>query len=205
MKTLWDQFVPAEAPEKRSGRVFEMLREKYSEDHRFYHNLDHIGALLGYFGEYRNLIEDPSAVFFSVWFHDAVYDPQRIDNEKKSAELAGEQLAKLLVAEGSIRKISRMILATEKHSAEDLDADGRLFLDFDLAVLGAEKEVYRRYSFGVRREYSFVEETQYRAARGRVLRKFLERDALYLTDPLRRRFEKKARENIEEEIEELLS
>lgn len=56
---------------------------------RPYHNLNHIGRCLYEIGElfkYTSLTSEQWAqLVIAAWFHDIVYDPQRIDNEIQSA------------------------------------------------------------------------------------------------------------------------
>lgn len=201
MKTLWKQF--AGSYSNQSEKTFELLKSLYSEKHRHYHGLGHIKFLLDLFTEFGGLIEDKISIFFAIWFHDAIYEPQKKDNEKQSAKLAREELQKISLAEDKISKIEKIILATEKHSAENMDADGKLFLDFDLAILGAEDGIYDEYRNAIRAEYSFVPEEIYRTERKRILQDFLKRDLIYFTKTMRDKFETKARRNIEREILEL--
>jgi predicted metal-dependent HD superfamily phosphohydrolase len=203
MNALRDQFIRSRDVSGDLEKTFELLQNLYSEKHRFYHNLEHIKFLLALFEEFRGNIEDETAVFFSIWFHDAIYDPRRNDNEKQSAKLAAAHLGKLSLPESRIEKIEKIILATEKHSAEGLDADGKLFLDFDLAILGASRADYKKYAGAVRQEYGFVSDEDYRTGRRRVLQNFLRRDFIYLTNAMRQRFEKNARRNLGEELERL--
>ena len=203
MKILWNQFTSFCSNSIQCKKTFELLQNLYSEKHRVYHNLGHINFLLTLFQEFEDKIEDKQEVFFSIWFHDAIYEPREKDNEKQSAKLAREELGKLFLPEDKISKIEKIILATEKHSAENMDADGKLFLDFDLAILGAEDGIYDEYKNAIRSEYSFVPEEIYRTERKRILQKFLERDFIYFTKTMREKFEEKARRNIEREILEL--
>lgn len=183
--------------------IFESLKALYSEQHRHYHNLGHINFLLELFREFEYQIEDKISVFLAIWFHDAIYEPKEKDNEKRSAKLACEKLRETSLPEERISKIEKIILATEKHSAENMDADGKLFLDFDLAILGAEDEIYDEYKTAIRAEYSFVPEIIYKTERKRILQNFLQRDFIYFTETMRKRFEERARRNVEREILEL--
>lgn len=203
MKTRWNQFVGSDSVSDDSERTFELLQNLYSEKHRFYHNLNHIKFLLALFEEFGGNIRDKSAVFFSIWFHDAIYGPRKSDNEKQSAKMAVEHLKRLFTSKDKISKIEKIILATEKHSAEDLDADGKIFLDFDLAILGADDGVYNKYAKAIRKEYAFVSDEDYKTGRKTVLQNFRRRDLIFFTGVLRERFETKARQNIEREISEL--
>ena len=96
-----------------------------------------------------------------------------------------------------------MILGTQKHDATDLDYDGKLFLDLDLAILGTNENIYQNYKNAIRREYSFVPWFLYRRSRAKIMTNFLEREFIYFTDELREKFETQARANIANEIKEL--
>jgi predicted metal-dependent HD superfamily phosphohydrolase len=189
--------------EKTSAAVFDFLLGSYSEEHRFYHNLSHIDALLSLAENLKKSFSDFDSVKLAIWFHDAVYDPRRSDNEVKSAELAVVNLSHLSLPENKIRKIEKMILATERHDAARLDEDGKLFLDLDLSILGADAETYQIYARAVRREYFFVPEALYRRSRERILKNFLRREFIYYTSEMRFRLEARARRNVGNEIKEL--
>lgn len=196
------QFIHFYGNHKNGIEIFDQLTEMYSAKGRIYHNLRHIYFLLDLLENFGDCVNNKLIVFFSIWFHDAIYDPQAKDNEKRSAELAINCLKDSTLPEKKISKIKKLILATEKHSAENLDSDGRIFLDFDLAILGAENEIYDEYAKAIRKEYDFVSEEDYKIGRGRVLQNFLKRETIYFTDVMREKFEEKARQNIEREIGE---
>lgn len=124
-------------------------------------------------------------------------------NEIKSAELAVEKLSALNVPKITVEKVEAMILATRNHKSDGLDEDGKLFLDLDLSILGAEAEVYKHYSAAIRREYSFVPWFLYRHSRRKILESFLEREFLYFTAEMRGKYETAARANVANEIKEL--
>jgi predicted metal-dependent HD superfamily phosphohydrolase len=179
------------------------LIEKYSQEHRFYHNLSHIRAMLEAAEKFRSKFADYDSVRLAIWFHDAIYDPKARTNETESAALAVKILAELNFPNAQIEKVKKMVLATEKHDATTLDADGKLFLDLDLGILAAKKEVYKKYSEAIRKEYDFVPENLYREKRREVLQSFLQRQNIYYTGEFRELLEERARVNIANEIEEL--
>ena len=183
--------------------VFNSLVTLYTEPHRAYHNLKHVYNLLGWAETVCENILDFQTIGLAIWFHDAIYDARRFDNEQQSANLAVARLRHLKVSDEKIETVRQLILATKMHDSTDLNADGRLFLDFDLSILGADALAYQAYSRAIRREYDFVAESLYRSGRQRVLQNFLERDFIYLTDVCREKFELQARENIKREIAEL--
>lgn len=191
------------ADEKLIEETCRLVIEKYSEKHRAYHNLSHITALLSSAEDLREKFDDEQSVKLAIWFHDVIYQPKSAKNEIESAKLAVEKLSRLNVPKIIIEKVEAMILATQKHQAVGLDSDGKLFLDLDLAILGANAEIYRHYSEAVRREYSFVPWFLYRRSRRRILESFLGRNYLYFTAEMREKYETKARANIAKEIKEL--
>ncbi len=203
MKSLRKQFTEIYCDAANSEKTFNLLHDLYCEKHRAYHNLNHINFLLKLFRQFDEYIEDKECVFFTIWFHDAICDPQKNDNEQRSAELAAQCLQKISMPKDKITKIEKIILATEKHLCENLDSDGKLFLDFDLAILGSGDDIYDEYAKAIRREYSFVSDEDYKSGRARVLQNFQKREFIYLTDDLREKFEAKARANIKREILEL--
>ena len=175
----------------------------YSEKHRAYHNLSHIGALLFQAENLKKTIKDGESVGLAIWFHDVIYQPKSSQNEIKSAESAIEKLSALNVPKITVEKVEAMILATCNHQYNGIDEDEKLFLDLDLAILGAEEKVYKNYSAAIRREYSFVPWFLYRRSRRKILESFLEREYLYFTAEMRGKYETAARANIANEIKEL--
>jgi predicted metal-dependent HD superfamily phosphohydrolase len=186
-----------------AGAVFAVLLNGYSEKHRFYHNLSHVHALLFLAADFREIFSDYDCVRLAIWFHDAIYEPQRNDNESESAKLAVTHLSRFGLAKNKIQKVEEMILATARHEASELDFDGKLFLDLDLSILGADEEIYKKYSQAIRCEYSFVPQVLYSEGRKKILENFLRREFIYFTGEMRFRFEAAARVNIENEIKEL--
>jgi predicted metal-dependent HD superfamily phosphohydrolase len=187
----------------RGETLFNRLVELYSESARAYHNLSHIRALLQLSARYKAVIDNHPAIFFAIWFHDAIYNTLASDNEEQSAELAVQELTWLAAPDHDIALVEKMILATKHHAAEGLPDDGKLFLDFDLSILGREAVIYNAYSRAIRMEYQWAPEALYRQGRAKVLGSFLQREKLYYSPQLAERFEAQARRNIENELTEL--
>lgn len=178
----------------------QLLRPRYLEPHRAYHGLAHVETLLALLDEHAAWARDRPAIELAIWFHDAVYDPQRSDNEMRSAELAAEMLGRDQADATLVAKVQRMVRATQRHEWTDGDADTALFLDLDLSILGAGEAAYDRYAKQIRQEYAWVPEPDFRAQRAAVLRRFLARERLYFTPALRARWEEAARRNLAREI-----
>jgi len=182
-----------------AGVVYQDLCRRYSEPGRAYHNLGHVAAMLGTVSEFGGLAQDDVVVRLAVWFHDAVYDSRRSDNEEQSAALAASSLAG--AAPRLLPTVEHLILATKTHQAGPDDSDCRMLLDADLGVLGSSADDYDRYAGAIREEYAWVPEADYRAGRRRVLESFLGRERLSHTAPLFEQYEQAARANLRREIE----
>lgn len=180
------------------------LSALYRQPGRHYHGVAHIEALLVLASEYRKNLSDPRAVEAAIWFHDAIYDSRRSDNEARSAALAAEKLASR-VEPARLVRILAMIEATATHALPEFDDetarhDAAFFLDMDLSILGAPKAAFDSYEAAVRREYAWVDDKAWRSGRAAVLKKFLARPHIFHTDTFRGRFETQARRNIQRSI-----
>jgi predicted metal-dependent HD superfamily phosphohydrolase len=176
------------------------LASAYQAPGRHYHDLRHIEALLAYAAACSELFADRDAVEAAIWFHDAVYDTRRHDNEEMSAVLAETRLAGTAEA-GRIARIAAMIRATAGHLCPDFEnpahrSDCALFLDMDLAILGSPAAEFDAYDAAVRREYAWVPEPQWRHGRRTVLEGFLAREAIYASARFRASHEAPARRNL---------
>jgi predicted metal-dependent HD superfamily phosphohydrolase len=177
----------------------------YGETGRHYHTLDHIAALLRLLDAHGRAVSDRDAVELAVFFHDAIYDPLRSDNEAASAALAGKRLTTLTLPVGLVAKVERYILATRHDAGGWLpdDADLALLLDLDLSILAAERSMYAGYAKAIRREYAMFPDDIYRPGRKKVLSAFLARPQIYCTPALRALWETPARDNLAWEVSEL--
>src|SRR5215813_5361333 len=70
----------------------EALIRAWDEPHRRYHDRGHLTWLLDEADRRARLIREPTFVGYSIWFHDAIYEPGRPDNETRSADWAREAL-----------------------------------------------------------------------------------------------------------------
>lgn len=182
---------------------FDKLVEAYSEPHRYYHTLEHLGEMFRVVGRLAGVIADPPAVQLAVWYHDIVYDPTASDNEERSADWADRDLTAFGVPDATRAAVRQLILTT-KHTAEVPDLpDAAAFLDADLAILGAAEARYARYAADIRKEYEWVPEDQYRAGRAAVLDGFLSRERIYRTAVMFEEGEAAARRNGMAEIARL--
>lgn len=184
--------------------VFLELVAAYSSPHRFYHTLAHVQQVLETVEKLHSrsaIACHFAAIEFAAWFHDAIYDPQRSDNEPKSAEYAAQKLAWLEIPALEINQVQALILSTQTHQTSELE--GQILLDADLAILGSMPAAYWNYARQIRQEYAWVSDEAYAAGRIQILQNFLTRSRIYQTPDLFAELEQQARENIEAEIAQL--
>jgi predicted metal-dependent HD superfamily phosphohydrolase len=146
---------------------------------------------------------DPDAVRLAVWFHDAVYDPRRTDNEDASAALAARVLPTAGVPVPTVAAVTRLVRLTATHDPAPDDTDGALLCDADLAVLAGDPGEYAAYAAAVRAEYAHVPTEAFRLGRAAVLRRLCALPTLYRLPSLRDRWEERARANLAGELQSL--
>jgi predicted metal-dependent HD superfamily phosphohydrolase len=173
------------------------LVRRYSEPQRRYHTTEHLAEVLDHLDE---LAPGNVTVRLAAWFHDAVYDPMRGDNEERSAVLAEETLPGAGVAPEVVAEVARLVRLTATHDPVEGDRDGAVLCDADLAILGSSPDRYAAYAAAVREEYAAVPEEAFRAGRAGVLRSLLDLPALFRTPAARERWEATARHNMETEL-----
>lgn len=174
------------------------LRDRYAEPRRHYHTWAHIEALMCWYDQRADALDDADAVFLAILFHDAIYDPRRSDNEDRSARLLEDAKLTGWSAE-SIAAAVVMTSATARHQLPtgfDGECDLAQFLDMDLSVLGSHPDVFRAYDKAIRREYAHVFLPVYWMARRRILKAFLARPTLYFSEWGREKFEAAAQANL---------
>ena len=198
---LIDRWMELAGPE--TPRLGEDLVARYGEPHRRYHDRDHLAAVLDLVDEMAAHADDADAVRLAAWFHDAVYDPERGDNEERSARLAERMLADTDLHSEAVREVARLVRLTATHAPDSGDRNGEVLCDADLAILAAEPAAYAAYAAAVREEYGFVPDDVFARARADVLRGLLGLPVMFRTPPARDRFEGRARNNITAELARL--
>jgi predicted metal-dependent HD superfamily phosphohydrolase len=202
--TLADRWHALTAPllSDTARRVAELQRlaDAYDAPERHYHTLGHIENLLNKVGTHA--LQDQVVVEMAVWFHDAVYDPLRADNEAQSAEWALAFLEETTLAPARRERVADLIRRTQDHTQPQppADADLLLFLDADLSILGASEAAYWDYARHIRREYQVVPDQLYRPGRSKVLAKLLAAPVLFHTPALREELDAAARRNLQAEL-----
>lgn len=181
------------------------LLGRWSEPQRQYHTVTHLTAVLALVDRFADLAPHPDRVRLAAWMHDAVYDPRALGdaNERDSAEFAETILLTLGVPAATAAEVARLVGLTAGHATDADDPDGELLCDADLAVLAGDEDEYAAYAAAIRREYAHVPDADFRAGRARVLTALLELPSIYRLEPLRARWEEKARANLKRELDRL--
>lgn len=182
--------------------TFAALLAAYRQPHRHYHTPRHIADCLQQFDALRHEAEQPNAIELAIWFHDAIYDPYRSDNEQASADWAMRFLRENDLPAALQGRVVALILAT-RHDAIATDRDTAILIDIDLSILGSAADAYDTYRQAVRREYRWVPGPLFRRSRRAVLESFLRRERIFLTDQFHASHEARARDNIGNELARL--
>ena len=175
------------------------LLSAWSEPQRAYHTPQHLQECLAAFDAVREALQWPEAVELALIFHDAVYEPERHDNEQRSADWTGSALAALGASAALSERVMALVMATQSHQPPAGDSspeDTALLLDIDLSILGSAPARFAEYEQQIRREYHFVPEAQYQAARQRVMQGFAQRPGLFQSEHFTRRLAAAAARNL---------
>ena len=196
----WRALDVADAPALH--RTYEDLIARYSELHRHYHTLQHLDECFGQLAELQPLAEHLGEVELALWFHDAIYDVRRDDNEARSAEWARSSALAAGVGREAADRVGSLIMFT-RHAAEPAGLDAEVLVDTDLSILAAPAARFDEYERQVRQEYQWVPEFLFRRKRKAILEEMLSRQRIFSTALFHRRHEAAARSNLARSIARL--
>ena len=184
-------------PEQRAA-----IEQAYATPPRAYHDLRHVGEVLRHYADVANGPgwSHPHEAAFAILYHDAIYVAGAKDNEARSAELARGHLARWW-PDVDAGRVAHWIELTARHGtlapADVPDADARLFLDCDMAILAAEPAVFDAYDRGIASEYrGVVPGWLFAINRRRFLKGLLARERIYLSDFFHATLDANARRNL---------
>jgi predicted metal-dependent HD superfamily phosphohydrolase len=174
---------------------------------RHYHGVRHIRWVVHHGRELAESTVPPleagdlDAVVAAAFFHDAVYDTSRSDNESASARLAARALGEIGWDRPAIEHVASMIEATANHRVERLDdAATSVLVAADLAVLAAEPAPYVDYTRAVRREYAHLDDEAWRSGRSAFIRTTLDSAHIFPSALGLDVWERRARANLSAEL-----
>ncbi|MDQ1118367.1 MULTISPECIES: hypothetical protein [Pseudoxanthomonas] len=178
------------------------LEQAYATPPRAYHAIDHVQEVLRQFDAVAQGPgwRQPREVQWAALYHDAIYVAGRGDNEARSAQLAQAHLEQWPQPGVDVARVVELIELTARHgglSPGDVDAEAALFLDCDMAILGAAPEVFDVYDRGIASEYAgVVPGFIFRRKRKQFLKDLLQRERIYLSDFFHARLDAAARANL---------
>jgi predicted metal-dependent HD superfamily phosphohydrolase len=185
-----------------NNSLFDELIARYSETHRKYHTPQHLNECIARLEAALELAEHSGEVEIALWFHDAVYDVKRQDNELQSALWAKCSTLEAGATPQCADRIYALVMATQ-HAARPSSRDEQLLVDIDLSILGAPQARFDEYELQVRQEYAWVPDGLFRRKRRAILEDFLARPFIYCTSHFHSAFEAAARENLRRSISRL--
>jgi len=191
--------LPFDLPEPQRAA----LEAAYAAPPRAYHNFDHVREVLRHYHDASNGPgwTEPVEVALAVLYHDAIYEAGHKDNEARSAQLAEDHIARFMPERHvDVARVKQLIELTARHGVlepNDVDEEAALFLDCDMAILGAEPAVFDAYDRGIAAEYrAVVPGWLFRINRKRFLKSLLGRERIYLTPFFHQRLDAQARNNL---------
>lgn len=187
---------------KSSQKWFDRIVGHLSVPDRHYHNLSHVEHLLSLIEKHETAILNKEALQLAAFFHDLIYVAGSSSNERHSAGQALLAMAELGIPMETKALVVQMILATKSHKVEVTLANQGLllFLDMDMAILGAAPSKYYAYCKAVEREYGACPKVMYRGGRLRFLKTTLSQPFIYRTETFRNKLEVAARTNLSLEL-----
>ncbi len=188
---LWSQL--GSAP---PDGLYDAVVARYRENHRHYHTLRHLDECLRHLDDVTPLALHAPEIELALWFHDAVYDPRKQNNEELSAAWARSAAAAAALPGESCDRIYGLVQVTKSHNLPKT-TDEALLIDIDLSIFGASPDRFEEYEQGIRNEYNWVPKLIFEAKRRSILKKFLERETIFHTPHFIERYEPQARMNLQ--------
>lgn len=196
LQQLWLKYARGIGIEAPAIPLLTQLIASWGEPQRHYHTLRHLQECLDLLENWGRNSPVRNELGIALWFHDAIYDTTRHDNEDKSARWASQALTALEADPTAIALIGRLVRAT-KHRSSPRKAEGLdLMLDIDLAILGADRGRFEEYERQVRLEYAHVPDDAFARGRAEFVEAMLQRKHLFRTETAQTELEAKARQNL---------
>lgn len=184
--------------------IFEEIYRRHASSGRHYHGLSHLQALF-YLLQTHSPQPAGAAVRLAVWWHDAVYNPLSAQNEAESAILAQAHLMQLGAAAPLIERVCELIEATKNHFSSPSFGSDDVFLDADIAILGAPDDIYQCYTKQIRAEYQDVPDVLFAAGRKHFLETAASWPRIFKTEVYETAFGAQARSNLARELRSYLA
>ncbi len=200
-QSLWQRCLADGAPDN-SAAIHQQLVSAYNESQRRYHKLAHIEHCLKMFDQCKSLAGNPDALEIAVWFHDAIFEPGRRDNEALSAELYQDLSAG--IHEPEMRQlVGRLIMATLHDGSSLDDSDACYMVDIDLSSFGFSWDEFLLDSQHLREENPQLSDADYYRIQKEFQSGLLLRPRFFYSDFFYQRYEQQARDNLARYFEQI--
>lgn len=179
--------------------------EKYSEEHRHYHNFNHISQMLNNVKVYSLTESEKIILRLAILYHDYIYFPERKDNEAKSANefLLRLMNNKIEFDEDAIGRnkvagaVNIMILDTINH--EPTFYLSNILIDLDLWWLHDEGAYFSDKCL-IRQEFEMFSDKEFTEGRIKWIKSMLNKDRIFHTEYGINNFESSARKNLQKDL-----
>ena len=169
---------------KYSKQINDCFR-RYSSRGRYYHNTTHLISMLT---NYKLLIDNSyyswaDEMILAIMYHDAIWEPNSINCEKRSADLAIKELNAYDVNKTFI--YNAIIASNESYEQNELKSkEIKLFLNLDYLIFATPDYIYDQYAENIQLEYAeCISPRQYIAARIDFLQSLLKRKRIFFDIP----------------------
>lgn len=195
LQDSWHSLMDRIGAFSNEDEVLQDLIVRYGEPHRHYHTLDHIADCLVTLAGVRHLCANPDTVALAIWFHDAIFDVSRNDNEELSAQLAYDSCLRLGLQKEIALCVSNLVKATT-HQEILLTHDAKVLVDIDLTSLALDPDAFAENSRKIRSEYSSLDDGAYERRSRKMFEAMIDRHRIYQTDYFHEQYEDMARANL---------
>lgn len=197
--------------ESVKNNLLDEVFSAYGNKWRFYHNIEHIAHALQelqWLNSNHNLDKGLNEhLLLAILAHDIIYnseDKEKSD-EEQSAIWFNDFAKKNKYPTKDIKTVCDMIDATSHFSANKEKNEGQKILcSIDLAILAQHTSVYDWYTDAIRKEYSFVNDTDFYRGRLKALKSLSSKESLFDSDYFEH-YEDRAKNNLLGEINKIES
>lgn len=178
----------------------------YNKAERGYHDLTHISKMLHNFDSFilnsafANKIYNINEFAFAVIMHDYVNGTK---NDIELSVTKAKQFLHRISKNYNCAYIEKLIRATDYEKIMQTDFEQQLMQDLDLLILGSNSAEYDVYAAKIRAQYNEFSDTTFNPNRIKILNIFLNRSHIYNITYFRDKYEKNARNNLNQEIQHL--
>ena len=153
-------------------KVIKELPHKWSEKSRVYHNTNHLIQIILdieksiWFKELN--VYEKQALLLASFFHDAIYDPKKKDNEEQSIKYFAASF-KEKEKDPKMLNIVCGLIETTKHRKRPINKLQKIFWDADNAKFKKGYNELLKYEKEIQKENSFLTKTEYKEKRIKFL------------------------------------